>query len=114
MTIEVTEELKSLGIEGPQIRAIIGNIRDDKKIAKIEEGLKDAESIKKLKELEIALGCEIKHFIRILANSTGDVKKQIAILHKRKEEIKDLLQTLEMKVSSFCNLIGEPRDNGAR
>ena len=33
MTIEVTEELKSLGIEGPQIRAIIGNIRDDKKIA---------------------------------------------------------------------------------
>ncbi len=109
--IEITKQLKELGMNSVLERALIKSMKDKKKIAKISREINDEEVINKIKEINKLLNCNLKELIKLLVTSTREIKKQVDIVYKKREEISKVLELLEMRMQSFTVLIGEAKDN---
>ncbi|MSO13508.1 hypothetical protein [Rickettsiales endosymbiont of Trichoplax sp. H2] len=109
--IEITKQLKELAMNAGLERALIKSTKDKKKIVKINREINDEEVINKIKEINKLLIWNLKALIKLLVASTGEIKKQVDVVYKKREEISKVLELLEMRMQSFTVLIGESKDN---
>ena len=109
--IEITKQLKELAVNAGLEKALIKSTKDKKKIVKINREINDEEVINKIKEINKLLIWNLKALIKLLVASTGEIKKQVDVVYKKREEISKVLELLEMRMQSFTVLIGESKDN---